>query len=43
LGHGKSDSYNRMIQLSELPFPMNESRFWKWDLKKLPKLIPLSD
>ncbi len=39
----ESDFYNRMIQLSELPFPMNESRFWKWDLIKLSKLIPLYD
>jgi hypothetical protein len=34
LGHGKSDSYKRMIRLSELPFPINESRSWKWDFKK---------
>jgi hypothetical protein len=29
-----------MIPLSELHFPLNESRFRKWDLLKLPKLIP---
>ncbi len=27
LGHGKSDSYNRMIPLSELPFPINDFGF----------------
>ncbi len=43
LGHGKNDYCNQMIPLSELPFPLNESKFRIGDLLKLPKLIPLFD
>jgi hypothetical protein len=43
LGQTISDYNNRMITLSELPFPLNDTSLRKLDLLKLPNLIVISD
>jgi len=42
LGQAISDHNNKLITLSELPFPLNKASFRKQDLLKQPKLMILS-
>ncbi len=43
LGQAISNYSTQLITLSKLSFPLNETRFRKLDLLKLPKLIILTD